>query len=269
MADKIYGVIYKITNLVNNKVYIGQTTRNFNMRYSASGKGIERVYGYLRGCEKYGDSHNVHLLRSIRRYGLNNFKVEECIDIAYSQEELDEKEKYWINHYNACDPNFGYNSRLGGIEGKIGKDYYLKKLKNNTICPIICLETGEMFMSRSEAMNKLNISNVRIVDISKENKYNSYKIKKEYEAKDRYTFIKLNNDNCRLKPILCVTNKKIYVTYLAVNKDLFKSCHTKEILACCNGEMDYILRKASKKSIRKIPYEFMYAIDYLIDSKFK
>ena len=266
---EVYGIIYKIENLVNGKIYIGQTTRSFNERYNAKGKGIERVYGYLLGCERYGDSHNVYLLKSIRKYGFINFEVEEVFDIAYDRKELDEKEKYWIKYYNACDPNYGYNSLPGGTEGGINKECYLKKVENEFTCPVMCLETGEMFMSKSEAMNKLNISNIKMVHISKENKYNAYKIKKEYEAKDRYTFIKLNNDNCRLKPILCVTNKKIYVTYLAVNKDLFKSCHTKEILACCNGEMDYILRKSSKKSIRKIPYEFMYAIDYLIDSKFK
>ena len=39
---KIYGIIYKIENLVNGKVYIGQTTRKFNERYY--GHGIEAVY---------------------------------------------------------------------------------------------------------------------------------------------------------------------------------------------------------------------------------
>lgn len=268
MANDAHGIIYKITNLVNNKVYIGQTTRNFNMRYSAAGKCVERVYGYLCGCERYGYCHNVHLLRSIRKYGVDNFKVDEIFDVAYSQEELDEKEKYWINYYNACNPDFGYNSRLGGIEGKIGKDYYLKKLKNNTICPIICLETGEMFISKAEAISKLNISNVKIENINKYNRYNSYKIKNNYDIKDKYTFLKLNNCNPKHKPIICITNRKIYTTYLAVNRELFNNSYGKEILACCNNELEFILRKPSKKSIRKIPYKFVYAVDYLIDSKF-
>ena len=268
MADKIHGVIYKITNLVNNKVYIGQTTRNFNMRYSAAGEGIERVYGYLCGCEKYGDSHNVHLLRSIRKYGINNFKVEKCIDVAYSQEELDKKEKYWINYYNACNPDFGYNSRLGGIEGKIGKDYYLKKLKNNTICPVICLETGEMFISKAEAISKLNVSNIKITQENKTTRYNYYRIKNEYvyDINKKYTFVKLVPDNPKHTPIVCLTNKVVYLSRFAVNKQLVGGSKALDVLRCCDGELDFVTRKYSSKFTRK--YKFVYAIDYLIDSKF-
>ena len=45
---EVYGVIYKIKNLINKKVYIGQTTQKggFNSRYKYNGEGIERVYNH-------------------------------------------------------------------------------------------------------------------------------------------------------------------------------------------------------------------------------
>lgn len=266
---EVYGIIYKIENLVNGKIYIGQTTRSFNERYCAKGKGAERVYGYLCGCEKYGECHNVHLLRSMKKYGVNNFKVYEIFDVAKTQEELDKKEQYWIKYYNSCDPNFGYNSRLGGIEGKIGKDYYLKKLKNNTICPVLCIETGEMFISKAEAVNELNISSIKIIKQDKIIKYNHYRIKDNYEynTDKKYTFIRLYTTNPKHIPIVCLTNKVIYFSTFAVNKQLFGNSKTSEILKCCEGELEFVQRKYKKsKFIKK--YKFMYAIDYLIDSKF-
>ena len=43
---EVYGVIYKVTNKVNNKVYIGQTVHSFNDRYPMKGTGAERIYKY-------------------------------------------------------------------------------------------------------------------------------------------------------------------------------------------------------------------------------
>ena len=42
MSKEIYGTIYKITNLINGKVYIGQTKRSFSERYRMEGEGVEK-----------------------------------------------------------------------------------------------------------------------------------------------------------------------------------------------------------------------------------
>lgn len=94
----IYGYIYKITNLVNNKIYIGQTTVGFDQRY----KGTIR------------NTHNGHLKRAIEKYGEENFLVEKEFAIAHSQQELDELEAYYIDKFNSCNSSCGYNKTTGG-----------------------------------------------------------------------------------------------------------------------------------------------------------
>jgi len=91
--------IYKITNLLNGKVYIGQTIMTIQKRY-----------------QKHCNSHNTVISKAITKYGVENFTVEE-IDRASTREELDEKERYWIRCYNSQVPN-GYNLESGGTKYK-------------------------------------------------------------------------------------------------------------------------------------------------------
>lgn len=121
---EVYGVIYKITNKVNGKVYIGQTIRGFNGRYFPNGKGIERVYKYYKYCEERKQRINYHLVKSIEKYGFENFNVNKVFDIAFSKEELDIKERIWIKFYNATNNKYGYNIQEGG------NDYLLRGEKS-------------------------------------------------------------------------------------------------------------------------------------------
>ncbi|MDK0745660.1 GIY-YIG nuclease family protein [Clostridium perfringens] len=109
---KKYGIIYKITNKVNNKVYIGQTKKSFDMRYCYTGTGIERVYNFHKAKQKNNKKCNSHLIYAIEKYGIENFKIDKEFDIAYSKSELDNKEIYWIKYYNSFEN--GYNNNLGG-----------------------------------------------------------------------------------------------------------------------------------------------------------
>lgn len=127
MDKEIYGYIYKITNTKNGKVYIGLTTIGFNKRYNAKGEDIERVYNYYVKQRKHGQFYNIHLLRSIEKYGFEVFEVIKEFDIAYSKEELKEKERYWIGCYKCNDINYGYNRTEGGDSYLAGKDNPLYK----------------------------------------------------------------------------------------------------------------------------------------------
>ena len=116
---EVYGIIYKITNTINNKVYIGQTTkkRGFLDRYPNKGNGIERVYKYHKRNKDSNQGYNEHLFHAIEKYGMDAFDVIEVFDYAFTQQELTEKEIYYINKFDSY--NNGYNNTLGG-GGKLG-----------------------------------------------------------------------------------------------------------------------------------------------------
>lgn len=113
---EVYGVIYKITNKMNGKIYIGQTMH-----------GFDKIYNN----DICNNSHNIHLKSSIIKYGINSFEFIKVFDVAFSQKELDIKEDIWINFYNSLDSNFGYNKRTGGNGGKLCKESRLKISKSN------------------------------------------------------------------------------------------------------------------------------------------
>lgn len=95
-------IIYKITNLKNNKIYIGLTTLK-----SAQCRFTKHV------SEAKNSTENRYFLNAINKYGKENFKIEE-IDFAYTIEELKQKEINYIKLLRSTDRNIGYNLSEGG-----------------------------------------------------------------------------------------------------------------------------------------------------------
>lgn len=91
-------VIYRITNLINNKVYIGQTQRPFEQRI------LEH-----KQCADRGDGYYIHC--AIRKYGWENFKAEIIVETT-NVDTLNELEQYYIKKYNS--DVVGYNLAPGG-----------------------------------------------------------------------------------------------------------------------------------------------------------
>lgn len=87
-------IIYKITNIQNNKVYIGQTINTLERRFNR------------HKTDALNNVVNTHFARAIREYGIDSF-VAEIIDTAETQEELNRREQYWIHYYNSIEE--GYN----------------------------------------------------------------------------------------------------------------------------------------------------------------
>ena len=91
--NNVYGYIYKTTNLVNGRFYLGQKRGLFNPKYLGSGKAIKHA---------------------INKYGRDKFKVEIIIEVS-SQEILDYLEKMVImGHRKSFGPRNLYNIADGG-----------------------------------------------------------------------------------------------------------------------------------------------------------
>ena len=89
------GIIYKITS-PSGKVYVGQTVRSFEQRIKEHKMPSSGCPLIKRAIDKYGDQMNY-----------------ESIEDNIPQERLDEREIYWINHFNSLAPD-GYNCNSGG-----------------------------------------------------------------------------------------------------------------------------------------------------------
>lgn len=104
MENEVYGRIYLITNLLNGKQYIGQTTRTIKQRF-------------WQHCNNA--KNNKHLCplltRAIKKYGKENFTLQE-IAVAYNQKQLNFLEGFYISWFNTLSPN-GYNL-INIINGK-------------------------------------------------------------------------------------------------------------------------------------------------------
>lgn len=96
--------IYKITNLVNGKVYIGLTTCTITKRWNKHKQDAKT-------CER-------PLYCSMRKYGIDNFKIE-SIDTTEDFIELGRLERKYIAEYNSTDRNFGYNITAGGESNQL------------------------------------------------------------------------------------------------------------------------------------------------------
>lgn len=131
---KKYGIIYLVINIVNKKVYIGQTTakEGFRGRYPYAGSGITRIHKSYEYCREKGKYYNSHLLNAIEYYGEDNFIVFEELDLAYSKRELDLLEKSYISYFNATDSKCGYNSQEGGKSHKLNEESKAKIRKKAT-----------------------------------------------------------------------------------------------------------------------------------------
>lgn len=147
--------IYKITNLINNKVYIGETVRPVETRW--------KEHKSRAKSKKGSHGYDYHLYSSMRKYGIENFIIEElefCLD-----EERYERETYYIELFESFDREKGYNSTIGGKGALLYKTEDFLKLWERGL--LICEIAQEMKCSKGVARERLYGAGVSRTDIVK------------------------------------------------------------------------------------------------------
>lgn len=277
-----YGVIYKITNKINGKCYIGQTKNSFKERYYFNGEGIERVYNYHKNLKARNKVYNKHLLSAIDKYGFISFEVDEELDIAYSKEELDEKEINYIKKFNSFQN--GYNKNIGG-NGNCGlfgikNSFYGKKhseetriyLRNINLGKNLSKETREK-MSKNNCLywkgkkhseeTKKKISETRkekgvakgennpMHGVHLKSYWKDKKLPKSIIEKRSITIkesgIFKGENNPSARKVICVTTNKIFNTMKEASE--FYKCNMGSICSCCKGKLKSAGRLNGEKLI--------------------
>ena len=99
MQENPIGNIYKISNDINDKLYIGKSQKSIDIRFKEHCRE-----------SKSDRFENRPLYKAMRKYGISHFKISLIESVPFS--ELCEREKYWISYYNSY--KTGYNATLGG-----------------------------------------------------------------------------------------------------------------------------------------------------------
>lgn len=179
MNDKKHYFIYGHINLINQKVYIGQTSQFPVTKRWKNGKAYTACRHFQNAIEKYGWDNFVHVI------------LEECY---CDQNEANEKEDYWINYYDSRNPNKGYNITSGGhlqlsplaiLKAEEWKSKHpeflqhriqdihkwqrehpneMREIRRNNVKkatlkrkkPVICIETGILYESASDAARQIS-----------------------------------------------------------------------------------------------------------------
>ena len=215
-----YGFIYITTNKANNKKYIGQ-----------------KIFDKENKWKKYLGSGLI-FKKAVKKYGINNFS-REIIEQCLSKKELDEKEIYWINYYDAINSEEFYNIAEGGDGGdttagytKEQKEALSKKrskaLKgkinqgksNPNAKQVICLNNMKVFDTSVEASAYCGVSSGAIQNCCNYRSYTAGKdpitherLQWEYYYPDKQYKLKetkRKKNTSDSKKIICYTTKEVF-----------------------------------------------------------
>lgn len=196
-------IIYKVTNIINNKIYIGQTIHSLNIRKSQHERSHE--YGYKTAFSN-----------AIKKYGKENFIWEiiyetDCID------DLNRMESFYIDKYKSLVTENGYNLKGGG-----GNDFLTEEVKdkirnshmgeknhmygktgelNHASKKVINITTNMIFGSASEAARYDNTNFSHVCSVCRGNRGST----KGYV----YRYLDEENKVIEAKNAACVKAKKV------------------------------------------------------------
>lgn len=181
-------IIYKITNKINGKFYVGKTSKTIDQRF-------QRHYHNHKSGKTY-------LYKSMRKYGFENFVIEAIEETL----ELNEREIFWISelcpHYNMTkggdggDTSHSSNFKEGlkrrpspkptyGMMGKKQSQKFAEAIQNSNRCPVVC--EGKEYASVGDAQKSYpGISIRKRLDNPKYP--NFYRLRTKTIRKQNFTF---------------------------------------------------------------------------------
>lgn len=245
MNDAMF-CVYCATNAINNKKYIGLTTKGLAKRIN------QHIY-----CANTGSKKVFH--RAIRKYGIKAFKWK-ILFIGKTIEELRQAERLYITKYDSL--GCGYNSTSGGdgIRDYTFTDKQKERLRKNKLKrEIICINNNQIYSSIKEAAQTLGLdpSSVHAVCSGKLDHTNQFMFKytnveldecAQRRREDRRQKRKISRQNAakaaqsaRRKPVKCVTDNLDFESVRAAAKKY--QCASGEVSKCCQGRIKAVKDK--------------------------
>ena len=215
MDNEIIIGIYKIQNIVNNKVYIGQSINVY--------KRWEQHIYHLN----HNTHYNIYLQNAWNKYGPQNFKFE-IIQICNSREELNTYETYWKDYYYPQVYNLGSTGKASNISSQTKRKISRTLKLNNSL------------LSKEERSAKFgNLHNTdRKIPVEVRNKISQTLKGRSSYIRTLDTLIKQNDArNKYLKKVVCFDLNK---TPLCIYNSLSEAaralkCDESAIMNCCKG----------------------------------
>jgi len=239
--------IYKITNLINGKVYIGQTSLTPEIRFDKH----KRCYK-SNGCSK--------LYRAMRKYGKENFIVETICET--NNPDIDEK--YWIKYYNSVE--LGYNISYGGEGGTLksekDENIIIESFKRLQSIRKVYKETG---YSRDYIRNTLKLHNID---------YNSKNTLKNIDEKliiEKYHKLK---EVLKVSKELGISEKTIRKYLRKNNIEIFNHKNDRYIYIACDKITHEEIKRFNNREeinlfLNKENYDIINRIERVINSERK
>ena len=206
--------VYKHTNKINNKVYIGITSRKVEDRWGYNGSNYKT---------------SPHFFSSINKYGWCNFKHEILFD-GLTKEEACLKEKELIKEYNSNNRNFGYNQTDGGECFVLNED-----ARHKMSLAMIGNKNGLGKPCSKEKARKISESQKgKFVSDETRRKQSEIAKRREYHPCSEETKEKLKNSYPNMKKVYCVETDTIYKSVQECARQL--GIDVSAVSAVCRGK---------------------------------
>lgn len=219
------GCVYKVTNKIDGKIYVGQTIQNLKRRWICHCKDAKRK-----------DDGLLH--KAINQYGKENFMIEK-IDEGNSFEELGALERKWIEYFHSNNHEIGYNIMVGGSHVN---ENTIQKMKDAHVGLHHSKETCELIRQQTQGDG---------------NPFYGKHHTDESKQKIRDTFKKIGKtmpENVRMlgtmkraKKIRCIETKEVFCSYKDAERKtgicyaaLVRSCKTHNIIRGHNMRFEFV-----------------------------